>query len=278
MVFTKMQCCGNDYIYVDTRVHPVPFPEKEAVFLCDRHRGIGADGLVLICESGSDDYRMRIFDPDGTEAEFCGNALRSSAYLVYLFSGRKKNALSVETAGGQKRVYFPAFCDGKGILCDVGMPEVGFIEKEILLDDTEVKMTSLSFGNPHCVIFTEALTDEVFARLGAFAEKHPLFPERTNVEFVTVQSRDRLLLRTWERGCGETLSCASGSAAACAAAVLTGKAERKVWVGQGAGDLLIEWKEDGSVFVTGDTEIVFTGEIDLPEMSDTERKNGHEAE
>ena len=268
MVFTKMQCCGNDYIYVDERICPVPFPEKEAVFLCDRHKGIGADGLVLICESKSDDYRMRIFDPDGTEAEFCGNALRSSAYLVYLSLKRKKNALSVETAGGQKRVYFPAFCEGKGILCDVGKPEVGFVEKAVSLDGMEVKMTSLSFGNPHCVIFTDPLSDEAFARLGALAEVHPLFPKRTNVEFVTVESESRLRLRTWERGCGETLSCASGSAAACAAAVLTGRTQRKVKVGQGSGDLLIEWKEGGSVFVTGDTEIVFTGE--------TERKIEHE--
>lgn len=261
MFFTKMNAYGNDYVYVDCFSESVPFPAETAKRICRRHSGIGADGLVLLCPSRVADYRMRIFDPDGTEAEMCGNALRSSAFL-FRTTHEKKDRLTVETGGGLRDVFFPGTEEGIGIVTDFGAPDVSFVERPVEVLGESLLLTSLSFGNPHCVLFTDDLTDERFFRLGPAIEKHGLFPERTNVEFVTVTDETHLKLRTWERGCGETLSCATGSGAAVVAAVLTGRAGRRAFVAQSAGALWTEWKDCGSVLVTGDTRIVFTGTID----------------
>ena len=259
MFFTKMSAYGNDYLYVDCFAERVLQPGSEARKLCDRHDGVGADGLVLLCPSESADFRMRIFDPDGTEAEMCGNALRSASYLFRRTHGREAPVLSVETLAGVKQVFFPAGCDGKGIRTEFGKPEVGFVKKKLTAAGETVEATSLSFGNPHLVVFGSEPTDERFRKLGPALEHHALFPERTNVEFVSIVGEDRFVLRTWERGCGETLCCATGSAASLAAARLQGKLGKRAIAVQKGGELPVEAGEDGTYSVTGDTRIVFTG-------------------
>ena len=262
MFFTKMSAYGNDYLYVDCFSERVSRPRMLARKLCDRHDGVGADGLVLLCPSERADFRMRIFDPDGTEAEMCGNALRSSAYLFLRTHRKGAVVLNVETLAGIRAVRFPKHCRGKNIRTEFGKPAIAFSEKELHAAGETVRATSLSFGNPHLVVLTDDLSDETFFRLGPALETHPLFPERTNVEFARVLPDGRLKLRTWERGCGETLSCATGSAAALVAAKLCGQAGERAFVMQNAGELLVEQSKDGNVFVTGDTRIVFSGYTD----------------
>ena len=259
MFFTKMSCYGNDYLYVDCFSERVKHPGQEAKWLCNRHDGIGADGLVLLCPSERADFRMRIIDPDGTEAEMCGNALRSSAYLFRCTHRQNASRLTVETLAGIRSVWFPRHCVGKQIRTDFGKPIIHFLQKELDVSGEKVLCTSLSFGNPHLVVLTDDLSDKSFFRLGPALETHPMFPERTNVEFVRVLGTDLLKLRTWERGCGETLSCSTGSAAAMVAAHLSGMSDRKALVEQSSGHVFAEWLEDNTVLVTGDTRIVFTG-------------------
>lgn len=262
MKFTKMQAYGNDYVYADAFSCSLPSPQETAKRICDRHYGVGGDGLVLLCPSERAHFRMRIFDPDGTEAEMCGNALRSAAFLFRKTHGGVPDALSVETLSGIRRVLFSGE-DGKEIRTDLGAPVVFFSGKRISAGGKEFEATGVSFGNPHCVLFPESLTDEEFFRLGPLVEKHPLFPQRTNVEFVSVLGKDRLKIRTWERGCGETLSCATGSAAAVVAAFLAGKCMPNAAVEQTSGTLSVRWdRRSGHLWVTGDTRIVFTGEYE----------------
>lgn len=267
MYFTKMQANGNDYIYIDLHAQFLPDPAQAAVRLSHRHFGVGGDGLVLLCPSDRADFRMRIFDPDGTEAEMCGNALMSAGALFALSGHTRKTRLTVETLAGDRQVFLGRMgSSGCEVSAGIGAPRVRFDRREETVCGRKLLLTALSFGNPHCVVLTEDLSDETFFTLGPALERHPLFPERTNVEFLCAESPGRLHMRTWERGCGETLSCATGSAAGVVAATLAGKSDGDAEVIQRGGSIRARWeKEQNAVSIFGRTQVVFTGS--LPESS-----------
>lgn len=263
MKFTKMQSNGNDYIYIDTHPQELRDPAKNAVLLCDRHFGIGGDGLVLLCPCDSADYEMRIFDPDGTEAELCGNALQCSAALYVLSREKHLEEVSVKTHAGIRKVSLRFAGNAVSeVSVTLPYPEVLFADHRILLGNRFLPSTYLSFGNPHCVVFANDLSDENFFAHAPLLEKHPLFPSRANVEFVQILSRSRFRMRTWERGCGETLSCSTGSAAAVFAAYLQELCGTEVAVEQPGGTITVKIdtaKEQ--LTVSSQAKIVFRGEI-----------------
>lgn len=273
-----MQANGNDYIYMDLHDQLLPDPVLAAVRLSHRHFGVGGDGLVLLCPSDRADFRMRIFDPDGTEAEMCGNALMSAGALFALSGRTRKSRLTVETLAGDRQVFLTR--DGgniREVSAEIGAPHVRFDRREETVCGRKLSLTSLSFGNPHCVVLTEDLSDEAFFTLGPALECHPLFPERTNVEFLCAADPHRLRMRTWERGCGETLSCATGSAAGVVAATLAGKADGDAAVLQRGGSIRAHWdRERDTVRIFGQTRVVFTGS--LPESSLSSSLSGTETE
>lgn len=263
MYFTKMQANGNDYVYIDLHTQLLPDPARAAVRLSDRHFGVGGDGLVLLCPSAHADFRMRIFDPDGTEAEMCGNALMSAGVLYALSGHTRKTRLTVETLAGDRQVFLTrkgnAGCE---VSAEIGTPRVRFERREETVCGRKLLLTSISFGNPHCVVLTDDLSDETFFALGPALERHPLFPERTNVEFLCAEEPARLRMRTWERGCGETLSCATGSAAGVVAAALAGQAGAEAEVIQRGGSIRARWeRERNTVRIFGKTQVVFTGSL-----------------
>lgn len=264
MDFFKMQANGNDYIYVDLHEQSLPSPAKAAVVLSDRHCGIGGDGLVLLCKSdGTADFRMRIFDPDGTEAEMCGNALQSAGALYAKQHAPDKKRLTVETLSGLKQV-FPEWQDehNANVSAEIGKPKILFHKKCEKVRDIPLNLTAISLGNPHCVVLTDDLSDESFFTLGPALETHLLFPARTNVEFLSVKDRCHFRMRTWERGCGETLSCATGSAAALVAAVLAGLAEPEAEIKQRGGSIFACWdQKKNTLRIRGKTQLVYTGTI-----------------
>ncbi len=263
MFFTKMQANGNDYIYIDMHEQSLPSPREAAITLSDRHFGIGGDGIVLICPSTIADYRMRIFDPDGTEAEMCGNALQSSAVLFAQDHCVRKHRLKVETKAGIKHVFLTwNETNISEVSAEIGAPDILFCGRKATIGGKELSMSGVSFGNPHLVVFTDDLSDGTFLRLGPLLEKHPLFPARTNVEFVSVIDRCHFDMRTWERGCGETLSCSTGSAAALVSAVMAGLAERESIVMQRGGNIRVTWDEASNlIHIYSKTRIVFRGTI-----------------
>lgn len=268
MQFTKMQANGNDYIYIDLHDQTLSDPVHAAIRLSDRHFGIGGDGLVLLCPSDKADFRMRIFDPDGTEAEMCGNALQSAGALFALSRKPDRNCIKVETRSGIRAV-FPSQCADAQmeVSADIGAPDILFENRREAIDGKDFLFTSLSFGNPHCVVFTDDLSDDFFLKYGPLFETHELFPGRTNVEFLSVMDRCHFRMRTWERGCGETLSCATGSAAGLVAAVIAGLAEPEALVMQRGGNIRVFWNlSDRSVRIYGKTQIVFQGIFDETEI------------
>ena len=275
MRFVKMHGIGNDYIFVDCFEQSLPeAPEVLAPKLSDRHFGIGGDGLILILPSDVADARMRIFNADGSEAEMCGNGVRCVAKYIYERGLSRKNPLRIETGRGILSLQLKIQGDRvTEVTVDMGepileaaripttLPGSPVVEAPLTLNDgTSVNVTCVSMGNPHCVIFTEDLTDETFCRLGPIIEKHPAFPQRVNVEFVRVCSPQRVEVRVWERGSGETLACGTGACAVCVAGALTGRTERKITVRLPGGELITEWAPSGSVFMTGPATTVFTGE------------------
>lgn len=269
MLFTKMQSNGNDYIYIDLHAQTLPSPRDAAIHLSDRHFGIGGDGIVLLCPSATADFRMRIFDPDGTEAEMCGNALQSSAVLYALDHKVCKNRLRVETNAGIKHVFLtwngPQVTE---VSAEIGTPDILFCGRKETICEHEIMLSGISFGNPHLVVFTDDLSDGFVFRFGPLLEKHPLFADRTNVEFCSVKDRCHFEMRTWERGCGETLSCSTGSAAALVASVMAGIAERDAIVIQRGGSIRVNWSEtNNTVRIYSKTRIVFRGTINETELS-----------
>lgn len=272
MYFTKMQANGNDYIYIDLHDQLLPDPARAAIRLSHRHFGVGGDGLVLLCPGTHADFRMRIFDPDGTEAEMCGNALMSAGALFALSGHTRKQRLTVETLAGDRQVFLDRMgSDACEVSAGIGAPHVRFDRREETVCGRKLSLTALSFGNPHCVVLTEDLSDETFFTLGPALECHPLFPERTNVEFLCAEAPRRLRMRTWERGCGETLSCATGSAAGVVAATLAGKSEGDAVVIQRGGSIRARWeRERDATYIFGKTRVVFTGSLPESSLSGTE--------
>ena len=275
MRFTKMQGAGNDYIYVDCFRNPIPpDPPSLSRAMSDRRFGIGGDGLILICPSDKADARMRMFNADGSEAEMCGNGIRCLAKYVYDHGLVRKPALKIETARGILTVELDN-SDGSvpQARVDMGEPILSAdripttlpgsppIEVPLIIGDQTLRVTCVSMGNPHCVIFVDELSDRLVLETGPRLEKHAAFPRRTNVEFVHVNRPDDVSVRVWERGSGETLACGTGACAVAVAGVLTGRTQRRIVAHLRGGDLQLNWSEGNNhVFLTGPAVEVFSGD------------------
>ncbi len=282
MKFTKMQAFGNDYVYIDAIHQQVGRLSDLARFISDRHFAVGSDGMVLICPSDKADFRMRIFNPDGSEGEMCGNAIRSVGKYVYDHRLTDKTELLIETLGGIKRLSLTVE-DGlvSNIRADIGQPvldtaaipvmvsEPEFIEQPVVVLDRSFDITAVSWGNPHCAMYVDDVDGLDVAKYGdAIEHMTSLFPNRTNVTFAEFVSRDNIKIREWERGTGETIGCGTGCATAVVAGVLTGRLCRRVDVDQIGGRLLIEWDEkSGHLFMTGPSHTVFESEIDVSHIT-----------
>ena len=277
MNFTKMHGCGNDYIYVNLFEERVEDPKNTAIKVSDRHFGIGADGLVLIGPSEIAEFRMRIFNADGSEAEMCGNATRCVAKYVYEHRLTNKTVITLETGAGIKELVLTVR-DGIVELVRVDMGEPILEAKEIpvvadkspvvdeplLVDGKEWRMTCVSMGNPHAVVFTEDVYALDLEKIGPKFENHPRFPKRTNTEFCHVISRTEVDMRVWERGSGETWACGTGACGLVMACILNGFTEDTVLVHLRGGDLSITYdRETNHVFKTGPATEVFSGSIEI---------------
>ncbi|MBQ9537405.1 MAG: diaminopimelate epimerase [Desulfovibrionaceae bacterium] len=278
--FTKMQGIGNDYVYVNCFKETVGDPHALARFVSDRHFGIGGDGLVLIMPSTTGDIRMRMFNADGTEAEMCGNASRCVAKFAADHNLVTKDSFALETAAGIKHIQLVR--EGSevvGACVDMGEPILepkliplapSFCDKPKALDVAlkvaakEYRVTCVSMGNPHAVIFVDDIKNLDLPVLGPQFENNPAFPKRINTEFVHVLSADHLEMRVWERGAGETLACGTGACAATVAAALTNRSLRSVTMTLTGGDLQINWDaKTNHVFMTGPAVTVFDGSLFL---------------
>lgn len=278
--FTKMHGAGNDYVYIDalngSPVEPAQIPEL-ARRISDRHFGVGSDGLVFIMSSAGADYKMDMYNSDGSQGRMCGNAIRCVAKYVYDRGLTRKKSLKIETlsgimtldlqvAGGVvtqvrvnmgKAVFDPA-------LIPVRWHDSKMIDEPIAVAGHLYALTCLSMGNPHAVTFVDQVETLDLAKLGPLFENHTLFPDRINTEFVQVIDRHNLRMRVWERGSGETMACGTGACAALAAAMVTDRSERRVTVHLNGGDLQIEWdRNSDDIIMTGPAAFVFDGRIDL---------------
>ena len=302
MKFTKMQGLGNDYVYVNCLEEQLENPSEMAKFVSDRHFGIGSDGLILIRPSDAADFEMEMYNADGSRGEMCGNGIRCVAKYVYDYGLTDKTSISVETLGGIKYLELtvedgmvslvrvdmgrpkleaaevPILCEAVTEECVVDEDSVlggGYAEdivkigdcrkvinEPIVVDGMEYRITGVSMGNPHAVVFLENVKALDIEKIGPKFENHERFPKRINTEFVQVLDRETIEMRVWERGSGETLACGTGACAAAVASILNGLAERKVTVKLRGGDLLVEWEEEtGKVYMTGPAVTVFEGEL-----------------
>ncbi len=273
MQFWKMHGLGNDYIVIDNRDQKISNNETRRVAerLCERRFSVGADGLLLVYNSSVADVKMRIFNSDGSEAEMCGNGIRCFAKYCYENGIAKKSEFMVETLSGIKHVWLIIKEDEvETVKVDMGAPnwerrsipmvgEGTCINEKLEIDKETYKVTCLSMGNPHCVTFVENIDEFPVYYVGPLVENHKAFPKRTNVGFVQVLSKNELSVRVWERGCGETLACGTGTCAAVAAANKLGKVGNKVTVHVLGGDLQVEVGK--SLFLSGAAEKVFEGKL-----------------
>jgi diaminopimelate epimerase len=276
MKFTKMHGAGNDYVYVNCFEETIDNPAELAIRVSDRHKGIGSDGLILVMPSATCDFRMRMFNADGSEAQMCGNGSRCVGKFVYDKGLTNKTKITLETKAGVKKLeLFPKNGLVEKVKVDMGEPiltaakipviaeEEKVIGKEINYPSGKYKVTCVSMGNPHAVIFTENIAALDLEKIGASFENFSIFPERVNTEFVEILSPTHARMRVWERGSGETLACGTGACAVEVAAVLNGLMERKATISLLGGDLLLEWNEaDNHVYMTGEAVTVFEGIYD----------------
>lgn len=275
MKFTKMHGAGNDYIYIEDFTNKITNPSKLSIEMSNRNFGVGSDGLILILKSKSSDFKMRMFNSDGSESAMCGNGIRCFAKYVYDHGLTGKEELDIETGGGIKHLVLK-IRDKKvsSVKVDMGEPmlmremipmlgEPGMAVNETLHlpDGINFEITALSMSNPHVVIFVEDVKNFPVAKYGPVIESFNLFPQRTNVEFVQVINRKEVIQRTWERGAGETMACGTGASAVTVASVLTRQTDRKLTVHLSGGDLKTEWNEKNNhVFLTGPAVEVFRGD------------------
>lgn len=271
MKFTKMQAFGNDYVYIDAISQNLSNLPNLAKFISDRHFGVGSDGMVLICPSEKADFRMRIFNPDGSEGEMCGNAIRSVGKYVYEHKLTDKENITVETLGGIKQLkLFVKEGFVKNICANIGKPIFNpeFIQKPVWVIDTTFLVTTVSWGNPHIVIYLEDVMSFDVEKYGKELENMTsLFPNRTNVTFAQIVDKKNIKIREWERGTGETIGCGTGCATAVVTGVTLGLCEREVTVEQIGGPLLIYWEEDSEeLFMTGPSHTVFESDIDVTHL------------
>jgi diaminopimelate epimerase len=274
MKFTKMHGAGNDYVYVNCFAEEFPRDVAGlAIAVSDRHKGIGADGLILICPSERGDARMRMFNADGSESEMCGNGVRCVAKYVYDHGLARKDQLQIETGRGvlaldleiaHGKVSRVRVNMGAPILESAKIPTTLAgdppIRQKLSAAGREFEVTCVSMGNPHCVTFVDQLSDEWVLGVGPHVERHPAFPRRVNAEFIQLVSPREFHMRVWERGSGETQACGTGACASAVAGVLTGLTERKVLAHLPGGDLELEWAPSGEVYLTGEAVEVFSGE------------------
>ncbi|TCT14713.1 diaminopimelate epimerase [Natranaerovirga pectinivora] len=273
MKFTKMNGLGNDYIYINCFEETVENPNSLSVEMSNRNFGVGSDGLVLIMPSEIADFRMRMFNSDGSEAEMCGNAIRCVGKYVYDYKLTDKTTISVETLAGIK-VLDMALENNKvtTVKVDMGEPileaslipviseKMPVIDEIIEVDGKEYKFTCVSMGNPHAITYVDEVKDFPVDKIGKVVEVDPKFPRKINVEFVEVVDDNTLNMRVWERGAGETMACGTGACATLVASVLNNKVNRKAIVKLLGGDLLIEWNEnDNHIYMTGPATVSFQG-------------------
>jgi len=275
--FTKWQGCGNDFVLFDCLHEDIEDYAELARKVCDRHYGVGADGILVVLPSAEADFRMRIFNTDGSEAEMCGNGIRCFARYLYDFGLTKETRFTVETGAG---ILVPEIVlDGgtvKGIKVDMGephllgeeIPVIGFdgqqvVAQPIMVEGRTYQFTAVSMGNPHCVIFVDDAENFPIYELGSKFESHELFPRKTNTEFVEVKDRQHVRMRVWERGAAVTLACGTGSCATVVAGILNDKLDRagETEVELDGGRLRIHWADNNHVFMTGPAELVFSGEL-----------------
>jgi diaminopimelate epimerase len=276
MKFTKLHGCGNGYIYVNLFEEQLENPAEMAIKVSDHHFGIGSDGLITIGPSDVADFAMRIYNADGSEAEMCGNGIRCVGKYVYDHGMTDKTDITVESGAGIKYLKLNVV-DGKvdTVCVDMGEPIFApeeipvmagsnpVIDEPIRVGDREWKMTCVSMGNPHAVVFVDEVKDFPLEKYGPLFENHERFPNRTNTEFVEIIDRNNVFMRVWERGTGETLACGTGCCATAVACVLNGRTDRHVTVRVLGGEVIIDWDEKtGHVFMTGPAEFVFEGEIE----------------
>lgn len=266
--FSKMHGLGNDYVYIDCVSNnlDIDFPNL-AKKISDRHFGIGSDGLILICKSNVADFRMRMFNYDGSEAEMCGNGIRCVGKFIYDKSLTDKKEISIETLAGIKYLKLNVVDDKVDSVCvDMGEPifEASLIpcssnKFDLVIDDKKFSITCVSMGNPHAVIVVDKITDDLVLHYGKLIECDSHFPNRTNVEFIEVIDRNHINMRVWERGSGETLACGTGACASVVACVLNNLVDRNVVISLRGGDLSISWNDDNHVYMTGSATHVFDG-------------------
>lgn len=274
MKFTKMQGLGNDYVYVNCFEEKIENPSELAVRISDRHFGVGSDGLIMINPSDKADFEMEMYNADGSRGEMCGNGIRCVGKYVYDHGMTDKTQVSVETLGGIKHLDLTVE-NGKvkTVRVDMGKPELEpkkipvaaegdrAVDVPILIDGKEYKMTCISMGNPHAVVYVDCDVKEFpLETIGPKFEDHERFPNRVNTEFVRVLDRKTVEMRVWERGSGETLACGTGACAVAVSCILNGLTEDAVTVKLLGGDLWIEWdRQSGTVYMTGPAETVFDG-------------------
>ena len=279
MKFTKMEGLGNDYVYVNCFQENIKNPCEPAIKVSDRHFGIGSDGLILIKPSQVADFCMDMYNADGSRSEMCGNGIRCVAKYVYDYGLTEKTSISVETLAGIKYLDLQiAAGKVKTVTVNMGEPELRpaeipvkaekdiLVNEPILVNGEEYRITCVSMGNPHCVVFVENTADFPLEEIGAGFEQHEIFPNRVNAEFIQVLDRNTVNMRVWERGTGETLACGTGACAATVACILNGLTEDEITLHLLGGDLLVRWdRTKNLVYMTGPATVVFDGEINLDE-------------
>jgi diaminopimelate epimerase len=274
MQFTKWHGLGNDFVIINGQTEHITDYRNQALAICDRNFGIGADGLVVIMPSDIADFKMRIFNSDGSEADMCGNATRCVARYLYETGLTDKTVITLDTLAG---IVTPEliFEDSKLVIVKVDMGEPKLTRGEtpmagnssekainvpIEIDGQTYQVTALSMGNPHCVIFVDDVAKINLASIGPQFETHSLFPRKTNVEFIQVIDRNTLKMRVWERGAGITKACGTGASAALVAAVLNGHTDRQATIKLDGGDLFIQWDDNNHIYKSGPAVEVFRGE------------------
>lgn len=271
--FTKWHGCGNDFVIINGLEENIETIQPQAAAICNRNFGIGADGVITVCPSENADFCMRIFNSDGSEAEMCGNGIRCFARYVYEAKLTTKSEMTIETKAGIMKPKIIASGDdvlvtvnmGNPVLQSDKVPVAGFADKtiiseEIIVDNENFHITCVSMGNPHCIIFVDDINAVDINKWGPVLEKHQIFPNKTNVEFVQVLNRSKLRMRVWERGAAITLACGTGACATLVAGVLNNLCDRQASLQLDGGLLSIEWNEsDNNVYMTGPATKVFEG-------------------
>lgn len=277
MEFTKMQGCGNDYVYVNGFENKIDNPNKLSEIVSDRHFDIGSDGLIVINPSEKADFKMSMYNADGSEGKMCGNGIRCVAKYVYDNKMTDKTTIAVETLSGIKTLELNVKNDkvetvkvnmGTPILLPKDVPVVSdkdkVVDEPIVIDDKEYRITCVSMGNPHAITFIENTDDLEIETIGPKFENNPIFPDRVNTEFIQILDRNTVKMRVWERGSGETFACGTGACATVVACVLNGLTDEKVTVKLLGGDLFIEYnREENTVYMTGPAKVSFTGKIEV---------------